>query len=251
MIGVFDSGLGGLTALKELHALLPHTDLLYFGDTARMPYGGRSEKTLLRYTKEAVAFLVNAGASQILTACGTVSSVVLPFLRDASPVPLYGVVDAAARVANGRRIAVIATAATVRSHAFRDAIKKHHPSAAVCELACPLFAPMVENGLLSKDDPVVYELVRRALLPLRAFSPDTLVLGCTHFPLLSEVIKSVTAPARLIDVGKEAARTLLPRTDKEEGRVRICVSEANPAFRETASLFLGGSINAAIEEVTL
>lgn len=251
MIGIFDSGLGGLTALKEVHALLPHTDLLYFGDTARMPYGGRSDKTLIRYTREAVSFLTRAGASRILAACGTVSSVVLPTLRDASPVPVYGVVDAAAKAANGRRIAVIATAATARSHAFRYAIRNYHPTSDVCELACPIFAPMVENGLFSPRDPVVCELVRRALLPLKDFLPDTVVLGCTHFPLLREAIENETKGAHLIDVGKEAARTLLPEKDAETGSVRICVSDANPAFRETARLFLGEELSFEIEEVVL
>lgn len=251
MIGIFDSGLGGLTALREVRALLPQTDILYLGDTARMPYGGRSAKTLVRYTREAVAFLTKAGASRILAACGTVSSVVLPTLRDASPVPVYGVVDAAAKAADGRRIAVIATSATVRSHAFRYAIKHYHPSSDVYELACPFFAPMVENGLFSPRDPVVCELVRRALLPLREFSPDTVVLGCTHFPLLREAIGQVIRGARMIDVGKEAARTLTPEEDTENGTVRICVSDASPAFCETARLFLGDELSFEIEEVTL
>ena len=253
MIGIFDSGLGGLTALCEARKLLPHTDIVYFGDTARCPYGVKSEKTLLRYTEEAISLLEGYGADRILAACGTVSSVALPQLRGRGAAQLYGVCNEGLSHITGESIAVIATPATVRSHAFRDAILARLPTARVTETACPLFVAMAENGLLDPHDPVVYELVRRSLAPIKKDPPDTLVLGCTHFPLLSEAIQAVLPEARLYNVGKEAAMALLPeREDENEtGKTLILLSDLDDVYEATVRRIIGKDTAAEIRAVSI
>lgn len=251
MIGIFDSGLGGLTALCESRKLLPRTDIVYFGDTARCPYGVKSEKTLLRYTEEAISLLKSYGADRILAACGTVSSVTLPRLRDRVTAKLYGVCEEGLAEISGEKIAVIATPATVRSHAFRDAIKKRLPKASVTETACPMFVAMAENGLCDPHDPVVRELVSRSLAPIKEDPPDTLVLGCTHFPLLAGAIKAVLPKARLYDVGKEAAKSLLPETDKETGNTLILLSDLDDGYEATVRRIIGSSTDAEVRAATI
>lgn len=251
MIGIFDSGLGGLTALCEARRLLPHADVVYFGDTARCPYGVKSEKTLLRYTEEAISLLEGYGASRILAACGTVSSVALPRLRGSFKARLYGICEEGLAGIAGDRIAVIATPATVRSHAFRYAIEKRLPKAHITELACPLFVAMAENGLRDPRDPVVRELVSRSLAPLKESPPDTLVLGCTHFPLLADAIKAVLPTTRLYDVGKEAARALLPEAEGETGKTLILLSDLDEGYEASVRRIIGSSTDAEIRAVSI
>lgn len=251
MIGIFDSGLGGLTALCEARRLLPQTDIVYFGDTARCPYGVKSEKTLLRYTEEAISLLESYGASRILAACGTVSSVALPHFRKSASAHLYGVCEEGLSHISGESIAVIATPATVRSHAFRDAIRARLPKARVFETACPLFVTMVENGLSDPRDPVVLELVSRSLAPIKESPPDTLVLGCTHFPLLADAIKAVLPDTLLYDVGKEAAKALLPETDRERGKTLILLSDLDDGYEATVRRIIGSSTDAEIRAVSI
>ena len=251
MIGIFDSGLGGLTALCEARRLLPHTDIVYFGDTARCPYGVKSEKTLLRYTEEAISLLESYGADRILAACGTVSSVALPRLRDRVTAELYGVCEEGLAEISGEKIAVIATPATVRSHAFRDAIKKRLPKASVTETACPMFVAMAENGLRDPSDPVVRELVSRSLAPLKGSPPDTLVLGCTHFPLLAEAIRQFLPQTRLYDVGKEAAKALLPERDREAGKTLILLSDLDDGYEATVRRIVGEGVGAEIRAASI
>ena len=251
MIGIFDSGLGGLTALCEARKLFRHTDLVYFGDTARCPYGVKSEKTLIRYTEEAITLLESYGADRILAACGTVSSVALPHLRHRTETKLYGVCEEGLADVSGEKIAVIATPATVRSHAFRNAIRKRLPNASVTETACPMFVAMVENGLCDPHDPVVRELVSRSLAPIKDDPPDTLVLGCTHFPLLSDAIKAVLPKARLYDVGKEAAKALLPETDKESGNTLILLSDLDDGYKAAVRRIVGNAPDVKIQAVSM
>ena len=251
MIGIFDSGLGGLTALCEARRLLPHTDIVYFGDTARCPYGVKSAKTLLRYTEEAVTLLEAHGADRILAACGTVSSVALPRLRGSFKARLYGICEEGLAGIAGDRIAVIATPATVRSHAFRYAIEKRLPKTHITELACPLFVAMAENGLLDPFDPVVRELVSRSLAPIKEDPPDTLVLGCTHFPLLAGAIKAVLPDTLLYDVGKEAAKALLPEADRERGNTLILLSDLDDGYEATVRRIIGSSTDAEIRAATI
>ena len=191
MIGIFDSGLGGLTAYKALHALLPHEDFIYFGDTGRVPYGSRSREILLRYARQDVNFLISKGVDAILAACGTVSSVVLDEIKNEYAIPITGVVDASvgealAATKNGV-VGVIGTGATISSGAFEQKLKAAASGVRVLSAACPLFVPLVEEGWL--HDPVTDEIASRYLSILKERYIDTLVLGCTHYPLLRSTMR--------------------------------------------------------------
>lgn len=254
MIGVFDSGIGGLTAAFTLSRLLPRTDIVYFGDTAHMPYGTRSEKTLICYAEDALRFLSSCGAERILAACGTVSSVVLPHIGKKSRIPLYGVVNPAAEAAaDGKRILVLGTSATVRSHTFREAVTKRSPAAEVRELACPLFVAMAENGFTDIRRRSVILTVQDVLQPMADFSPDTVILGCTHFSLLSDAIRTVFPAARLIDSGAVAAYRMAStvRDGKENGNFTCYVSDGAAEFAEHAATMFGKQLGVAVREINL
>ncbi len=252
MIAVFDSGLGGLWALRTLKERLPNEDLLYFGDTARLPYGDRNARTIRRFAHQDLDFLLRFSPRAVLAACGTVSAVALPSLRKRCPIPLYGVlsptVRAAVKQSQNRRIGVIATTATVNSGAYQDAIHRLAPDAHVYAVACPLFVPLIENGLCDRHG-LVSAVCRQYLTPFSAWGIDTLILGCTHYPLLSAAIAAVLPNVCLIDAGKEAAIGLcgallarfgtLEAPPDERGEVRFCVSEDPQGFSVRSSLFLG------------
>lgn len=194
-IGVFDSGVGGLTVVRALRAVLPGEDIIYLGDTARVPYGSKSPRTVERYSLGCQKFLLDRGVKLVLIACNTVSATALPALAAASPVPVIGAVQPGAERAlaasRGGHIGVIGTLATVRSSAYVKAIAALDPSAKVTTAACPLLVPLAEEGWT--DDEVARLVAQRYLGPLFAASPqiDTLVLGCTHYPLLRDVLGSV------------------------------------------------------------
>ncbi|MDO5602075.1 MAG: glutamate racemase [Oscillospiraceae bacterium] len=249
-IGVFDSGVGGLTAVKELHRLLPGEDIVYFGDTARVPYGSRSGETILRYAKEDVAFLLSKDVKLILVACGTVSSLLPPAYAASLPVPCFGVVEstaaaAAAATKNGR-IGVIGTAATIKSGSYVEAISKLRPDIQLYKQSCPLFVPLVENGRVSKDDPVTAAVAREYLAPLQKAQVDTLILGCTHYPIIAPVIASVMGPkVTLVDSGREGAKAAAKALQQRGllsggagGAVRYYVSDSTEGFDELAHIFL-------------
>ena len=209
-IGVFDSGMGGLTAVKELNAILPHENIIYFGDTARIPYGSRSPETVLRYAKEDVAFLRQYAVKMIIAACGTVSSIVgdQPFVTD---MPFTGVVlpasETACRVTRNGKIGVIGTPATIRSGSYEKAIHKMHPEMTVFGQACPLFVHLVENGYTDLHNPVTRLVAEEYLEPVRKAGVDTLILGCTHYPVIREIIADYMGPeVQLISSGAEAAK---------------------------------------------
>ena len=197
-IGVFDSGLGGLTAVRELRQLLPSENIIYFGDTARVPYGGRSAEILLKYARQDVRFLRSHDIKAILVACGTVSTTALPQLRQESDIPILGVVEPACRraaaVTRNRRVGLIATAASVRSGAYQRSLRQLDPDIAVTAKACPLFVPLVENGRFRRGDVVIETVAREYLEPLRREGLDTLILGCTHYPLLTDIIGDIMGP---------------------------------------------------------
>ncbi len=246
MIAVFDSGLGGLCALRELQGRLPREDILYFGDTARLPYGNRSRQTLLRFARDDLRFLLRFAPRAILAACGTVSAVALPTLQAESPVPLMGVVEPTAAEAlaksTTRRIGVIGTCATVASDAYRAALLRQCPDTAVFSVACPLFVPLIESGA-AQEASVVLPLCEAYLAPLREQRIDTLILGCTHYPLLSDFIAQVLPDVALIDAGRCAAAALvasLSPIDSEQGATRFFVSDDPDAFATHARPFLGG-----------
>ena len=187
-IGVFDSGLGGLTAVRELCRLLPGEDVVYFGDTGRVPYGSRSRETIIKYARQDVAFLRTFDLKAILIACGTVSTTALDVLSAENPIPVMGVVEpaarAAARLTRSGNIGLIGTQTSVRSGAYERAIQAENPAVRVIGQPCPLFVPLVENGRFRPGDIVIETVAAEYLAPLKAAGVDTLVLGCTHYPLL-------------------------------------------------------------------
>lgn len=252
-VGVFDSGLGGLSAVREIRTLLPHESLIYFGDTGRVPYGTRSRETICRYAAQDIRFLLSqADCKAVVVACGTVSANALDELRQSNDVPIIGViepaVEAAARATKNGKIGVIATPSTVASGAYERALLAKNPGFCVTSQACALFVPLVENGFVDADDPIPYLTAERYLAPIRDFGADTLILGCTHYPLLSAVISRVLPGVTLIDTGREAAYSLrsllaecgaLSDTTSSPADVRYYVSDEPQGFAHAASRFLG------------
>ena len=212
-IGVFDSGLGGLTAVREIRSILPFENIIYFGDTSRVPYGGRSQEILLKYARQDIHFLRSFDIKALLVACGTVSTTALPTLEKESDLPILGVVEPACRralaVTRSKRVGLIATAASVRSGAYERTIAAMDGEVTVIARACPLFVPLVENGRYRVGDSVIETVAREYLEPLKAEGVDTLILGCTHYPLLEEVVGQIMGPGvTLVDSGAQAARQL-------------------------------------------
>ena len=242
-IGVFDSGVGGLTVVSALTRHLPNEEILYLGDTARLPYGTKSKETVTRYTRRNVDFLVGRGVKAIVVACNTATALALDDL--AVEVPLWGVVGpgarAAAALADRGPIGVIATESTIDSGAYQRAIKALCPEVVVHAQACPLFVPLVEEGWA--DDPVAELVARRYLEPLLAEGVRTLVLGCTHYPLLSRVIEKVAGPRVLLvdsaetvarEVEAELSRAGLLRLEPSRPRHHFCVTDRSPRFARIA-----------------
>ena len=189
-IGVFDSGVGGLTVAREIMRQMPDESIVYFGDTARVPYGSKSKETVTRYSEQIVRFLLSQNVKAIAVACNTASAYALPTLEKDCPVPIIGVMKPGARTAaecteNGK-IGVIGTTATISSGIYTEYIRELMPRAQVLGRACPLFVPLVEEGLW--EDPVTDEIARRYLVELMDEGIDTLILGCTHYPLIRKTI---------------------------------------------------------------
>ena len=262
-IGVFDSGLGGLTAVRQLRRLMPSEHIIYFGDTARVPYGNRSRETLLQYARQDLRFLSGFDLKAVVVACGTVSTNCLQDLRQGSDVPVIGVVEpAVARAAEESRsgkIGLVATRASVASGAYERALGKIDPALEMRALACPLFVPLVEEGRFQAGDVVIETVAEEYLAPLRESDVDVLILGCTHYPLLSQVIGNVMGQSvRLIDVGAEAARACRDRLEAEDaladgqkGGVSCYTSDRAVNFQRLASLFLGEDLTGKVEQVDI
>ncbi len=266
-IGVFDSGLGGLTGVKELRKHLPHEEIVYFGDTGRVPYGSRSPETILQYARQDIAFLLSKDVKCIMAACGTVSSTYPVEEAAKLPVPFLGVVDAAAREAafstRSRRIGVIGTAATIRSRSYEKMLRRLVPGVEITARACPLFVPLVESGYVDHSAPekqqVTKLVIAQYLSEIRDAGVDTLILGCTHYPLLKAMIgeymgKNVT----LIDPAKTAAhhleRMLSERglkANREGGQAHFYVSDVPDSFVQTADLFLGEYRGGEVEQIAI
>ncbi len=241
MIGIFDSGLGGLTALSELRMRRRDLDILYYADTANLPYGSRSPAALCRLAKRAFGFLASMGVDAILVACGTVSSVVLPTMQE-SPVPLFGVVEPACRLAYhlspGHRIGVLATEATIHSRAYETYLQTLG-SVTLSSVACPLFVPLVENGFVAPKDPVPQVVCEASLAPLPR-DVDCLILGCTHFSLLAPHIQRIYPHAVLIGAGEAAAADLCMSHPKVgRGETHFYVTDDPLSFQNKATVHLG------------
>ena len=252
-IGVFDSGIGGLTVVKRIASTLPSENIVYFGDTARVPYGSKSNSTVIEYGMQDAKFLINKNVKAIVVACNTVSSVALDNIKQAFNVPVIGMIDPGARLAvqesADQRIGVIGTRATINNHAYLDKIKKLNPSAEVFEKACPLFVPLAEEGWVNHQ--ATFDIAEEYLKELREQEIDTLVLGCTHYPILSEVIQEVVGKeVKLIDSGVASAESVRQELDRiglhtnsySVGHQDFYVSDIQVKFKEIAELFLGKTI---------
>ena len=220
-IGVFDSGIGGLTVVKALRDLLPSENIFYLGDTARVPYGPKSPETVQRYAVELAGILTRKNAKALVVACNTVSSVALPLLIKKFSVPVIGVIEPGARAAlqatRNRHIGVIGTRATIRSGAYERALRAADNNVRVSSRACPLLVPLIEEGLL--DDDVTDRMIMRYLEPLLADGIDTLVLGCTHYPLLTDAIaRMLKRQVMLVDSAQNCARAVEETLDRQSLR---------------------------------
>jgi glutamate racemase len=248
MLGIFDSGLGGLTVVKEVLRRLPGVRIIYFGDTARTPYGTKSKEVVTRYALEDAAFLRAHGAKAIVVACNTASTQAIDALRRESDLPVFDVVAPAVRAASsGTRIGVIGTRGTVGSGAYQRLLADAAPVAEVTALACPMFVPLIEEGWAGT--PEAAAIARTTLRPLRLRRLDTLILGCTHYPFLRPAIRrAVGSDVRLVDPAREAVLELvralkadpsLSRALRARGGHRFFVSDKTPHFAAIASRWLG------------
>ena len=240
-IGVFDSGVGGLTVVSSLARRLPRESILYLGDTARLPYGDKSPRTVRRYTRRNIDFLLARGVKAVVVACNTASALALDDLD--YPVPIWGVVEpgAAAAVAASRgRIGVIATESTIRSDAYRRAIRRLDSEIEVLSQACPLLVPLVEEGW--SDDPIAQQIAARYLAPLLEADIDTLVLGCTHYPLLRPLLQRVVGDrTHLVDSAEAVVRLVSSELQARglaaldgEARHHFCVTDSGAHFERVA-----------------
>jgi glutamate racemase len=249
-IGIFDSGIGGLTVLAALQRQLPGEEFLYLGDTARLPYGTKSSETVVRYALRASRFLVDEGIKLLVVACNTASAAALPVVEEALTVPVIGVVLPGARAAAAHaagRVGVIGTESTIASGAYPRALASLRPDLTTITRACPLFVPLAEEGWF--DHPITHAVARIYLEPLREAGVDTVVLGCTHYPLLRPAITAALGEAvTLIDSADAVAgevATLLGATVPEAAprpRPRILVTDAAARFLRIARLILGDGV---------
>jgi len=263
-IGVFDSGIGGLTTVKKLSQFLPGEDIIYLGDTGRVPYGSRSRETIIKYARQDAAFLAGFDIKAMVIACNTACSSAFEVLRDSYDMPVFEVVTAPVRAAvestkNGR-VGVIGTAATIRSGVYEAAVMEADPSVAVFSVACPLFVPLVENGRFGDNDIAALSIAEDYLKELRGKDIDTLILGCTHYPLLRGVISKAVGPGvALIDSGAETANLVsedLRRRDMlspggGRGTIKYFITDSPEGFSALASVYLESDVCGMVEQITL
>jgi glutamate racemase len=267
-IGIFDSGIGGLTVVREVMRQLPDERIIYFGDTARVPYGPKSPDTVRRYSREISEFLSSQDVKAIVVACNTATAHALPDLQRELDLPVIGVVEPGARAAvaasRRRELGVIGTAGTIGSGAYDRAIRMLAPDAHILARACPLFVPLVEEGWLDRD--ATRLIAREYLAPIQDAGVDTLVLGCTHYPLLKPLLGDILGPAVVLidsaeETAAETARVLAARhlrADRSTGpgltsghlRHRFIASDAPDHFLQLGQRFLGSAIE-CVETLTL
>jgi glutamate racemase len=255
-IGIFDSGIGGLTVARAVFEHLPHESTVYFGDTARVPYGPKSPETVRRYSLEILHWLLAQRVKAVVIACNTSTAHALETLQAESPVPVIGVIEpgakAAAALADGRPVGVIGTAGTIASNAYAKAIHRIRADARVEQKACPLFVPLVEEGWF--EHPAAALIAKEYLAPLSAAGVGALVLGCTHYPLLRPLLQQVMgSEVRLIDSGEETAR-VVASVIRERGleapkggsaEHRFVVSDDEARFRQVGARFIGERLGRA------
>lgn len=261
-IGIFDSGIGGLTSVKEFKKILPNEDIVYFGDTARLPYGTRSRETIIKYAMQDIKFLLSKDVKMIIAACGTVSSVLpasalqeIDFLYSNVLTPA---VQAACAITNSGKIGVIGTCATIRSGAYGKAIRTIRSDATIIGNSCPLFVPLVENGYTALDNTVARLVAQEYLAPFQNGAVDTLILGCTHYGIIYDLINDVLGgKVNLIIPGAEAAHhaqtvlTTREMLNDSGGKATYYVSDSVELFGENAKAFLGENFNEKAECVSV
>ncbi len=243
-IGIFDSGVGGLTVLREIHEALPQVDIVYIGDTARVPYGNKSKETIVRYSVELSNFLLGRGADVIVVACNTASSYSLEILEDRLSVPVMGVIEpgvrAALKLTKNRKVGVIGTLSTVNSNVYQKLLKKQGVD--VVAKACPLFVPLVEEGLLKGK--VAESVIEHYLSNLKSSGIDTLILGCTHYPLLKGLIGNFLEGVSVVDSASVIAQDLKDFIDNHSGRgeLEIFFTDISPNLKELVRLIVGKDV---------
>ena len=253
-IGVFDSGIGGLTVVKRLSSTLPNESIVYFGDTARVPYGSKSNSTVIEYSIQNTKFLLQKNIKALVVACNTASSIAIPDLKKMFDIPIIGMIEPGSMMAleksKSNKIGVIGTRATVGNLAYSKEIKKLNGAAQVIEKPCPLFVPLAEEGWIKHQ--ATFEIAEEYLKELREIGIDTLVLGCTHYPILSEVIQQVVGKnVELIDSGVASSEVIKTELEKlnllsdlnNPGVQEFYVSDIPTKFKEVAELFLGREID--------
>jgi glutamate racemase len=252
-IGVFDSGIGGLTVARALFELLPNENIIYLGDTARLPYGTKSKETVILYSIECLKFLLSKKVKMIVVACNTASSVAVPFLQKITKLPVEGVLNPGSKSASERtknnRIGVIGTLGTVKSNAYKKAIKKINPSVNVYSQPCSLFVQLAEDGWT--DNKIALLTAQEYLKNLNKCNIDTLILGCTHYPILKNTISKVVGKnVTLIDSGEETAKSVkrtledknMLNTQKKKGAHKFFVTDFPNNFKQISERFLGRNI---------
>ena len=251
-IGMFDSGVGGMTVLKEVKALLPHEHIIYFGDTARVPYGNKSPQMVTKYALESALFLLTKGIKLLIIACNTSSAFALRILQKKMPIPVIGVIEPGAREAvrntQSRKVAVIGTRTTVKSRAYDRSIRKLDPGIEVFSRACPLFVPIVEEGL--EHDQIARLTAGKYLGDLRGTGIDVIVMGCTHYPVLEDVIRqTLGSGVTIVHSGKETAKeawTILKEKDlfnrRGRGKCEYFVTDTPESFHDIGGRILGENL---------
>lgn len=261
-VGVFDSGIGGLTVVKSIIESMPNENIIYFGDTAHVPYGTRSPRQVTEYVLQDVKFISNFDIKAIVIACNTADSIAREKVEELYDLPVFGVVDPASKLAaestkNGR-IGVIATNATIKSESYNKAIAKFNKDAKVFGVACPLLVPLVENGRFIKGDVVIETVLKEYLDPLAKNDIDTLVLGCTHYPLLMDIIKDLYPNINIISSSDAAASTLKNElvekdllSENANSDRKYFVSDDAEGFMKQAKVFMGDSLGGEVKQVNI
>lgn len=252
-IGIFDSGIGGLTVFKEIKKLLPQEDIVYFGDTARVPYGTKSKNTVIKFSAQNADFLIGLNVKMIVVACNTSSSYTLPTLKRRCNIPVIGVIESgakeAANITKNKKVGVIGTKATISSGIYKREIKRLKPKIDIISVSCPLFVPLVEEGWLKEG--VTSIIAKRYLEPLKKKNIDTIILGCTHYPLLKPIIQATLGKVAIIDSAIQTAGTVkriiyekkIYNRRKRKAKYRFYVTDEPELFKNVGSRFLGKNID--------
>lgn len=258
MIGIFDSGLGGLTAYKEVRKLLPTEDIVYFGDTGRVPYGSRSKEVITKYALQDMRFLMTKNIEAVLVACGTVTSTAIDVLKKNWYIPIIGVVESAcetaARLTKNKKVGVIATAATIKSGAFEKKLHELDPTLEITSRACPMFVPLVESGFIDENDEVPRLVAERYLADIKEHGCDTLILGCTHYPVIAGTIAKVLPGVNIVSSSSEAAKVMAEirkNAAPGNGTTEFYVSDEPCGFETIASIFLETEIGQNVKKINI